>query len=165
MAIHQLCASTPSITAEKLNTCQADRWEGNWARGWDGKGWEKGCQESSLTPLPRVLQFALSYTMPRHSYRSITQCSPGKAPPASQQRQSPVTKGELRLALQGAPAREREGGGLGANLELGFPKPFQRWRLLAGSIAAAASLSGSTMSFPWQGQRWGKNNTQETRDM
>lgn len=54
---------------------------------------------------------------------------------------------------------------LGANLELAFPKSFQTPRLLAGSVTAPASLSSSTMSFPWQGQQWGKNNTQKTRDM
>lgn len=80
-------------------------------------------------------------------------------------RQSPATKGELGLALQGDLTREREEEDLGANLELGFPKPFQTWRLLAGSGTAPASLSGYTMSFPWQGQRRGKNNTQKTRDM
>lgn len=96
-------------------------------------------------------------------------CSPGQASPAPQQSwllpAEPRHRWEPGLPLRGSPAPDRQEDDLGANLELAFPKSFQALRLLAGSVTAPASLSGSTMSFSWQGQQWGKNNTQKTRDM
>lgn len=112
------------------------------------------CRAKDLPGVPMgPSRCTLQAKPPQHRYKASP--SPG----------SPATKGELSLALQGVLTREREEDDLGANLELGFPKPFQTLRLLAGSITAPASLSGYTMSFPWQGQQWGKNNTQKTRDM
>lgn len=91
-------------------------------------------------------------------------CSQASAAP-QQSRLLLGSPGQARLAPRGSPAGERGEDDLGANLELAFPKPFQTPRLLAGSVTAPASLSGSTVSFPWQGQQWGKNNTQKTRDV
>lgn len=156
--------------------CKAVRQGGSWAGGQGSKGWEEAVEwddDSNLSPTSP--QGALACLKPHHaedlphipmgpSHNALQAKHPQHDCKASGSPGSPATKGELE-ALQGSLTREREEEDLEANLELGFPKPFQPLRLLAGSITAPASLSGYTMSFPWQGQRRGKNNSQKTRDM